>query len=255
MNLDREIDLSPWMYMDIHSYQLKRQALALSAPTFRTVCLCCRQPEFSCYCKSLRPFDPCMKFSILTHPIEAKRRIATGRMSHLCLSNSDLLVGQDYSQDSTVNHLLKNRNFQPFVLYPGINSVDLSALKPLERMGLFQPNKTPLVFVIDGTWATARKTMRLSQNLRQLPRLSFRPPSASNFRVRKQPRVDCLSTIEAIHHLIELLGSRKGFDINRGEHHILLEVFNQMVERQLKLIQVARHPRVSSYRRPLAPPV
>jgi DTW domain-containing protein YfiP len=194
------------------------------------------QPHYSCYCEHIRRFDPNMKFVILIHPIEMKRRIATGRMSHLSLEDSNLIMGHDYSENKRVNEILADSRFHPVVLYPGPTSVNLTYLEAREREDLFPQDKRLAVFVIDGTWGTARQMMNRSQNLKTLPRISFSPPAPSNFRVRKQPRPGCYSTIEAIHHTIELLGQGRGFPTETRIHDHLLHVFARMVERQLEFV-------------------
>jgi DTW domain-containing protein YfiP len=90
---------------------------------------------------------------------------------------------------------------------------------------------------VDGTWITARKTMQRSANLRNLPQICFDPPHPSRIRLRKQPKEYCFSTVEAIHHTIELLGVSFGFDTNSRRHDHLLEIFDQMVEQQIQLMQ------------------
>lgn len=120
----------------------------------------------------------------------------------------------------------------------------------MEKQKMFNPSKKLRVFVIDGTWATAKKMVRLSTNLHTLPRICFSSDQPSTFRVRKQPRAGCFSTIEAIHHTIELLGEQNGFDLQSGKHHNLLTVFDSMVETQLRFIQEANlNLRTASYRR------
>ena len=170
-----------------------------------------------------------MRFVILNHPIEMKRRIATGRMSHLCLEKSWLIVGHDYTHNPQVNAIIANPAFHCVILYPGQRSVNLSPLSRPDRRALFPRDKELVIFVIDGTWATARQTAWQSQNLKSLPRVCFTPPAPSNFRVRKQPRPECFSTIEAIHHTIELLGD------GSRRHDVLLDVFNRMVDRQVAI--------------------
>lgn len=181
-----------------------------------------------------------MEFVILIHPIEVRRRIATGRMSHLCLENSHLIMGQDYTHNDRVNALIADPRYQPMILYPGLGSVNLTGIGVEESAELFAVDRKLLVFVIDGTWATARKMVRQSLNLLALPRICFSPQKPSNFRVRKQPSPHCYSTIEAIHHVIELIGPRLGFDTVDREHDRLLSVFDRMVERQLEFIEKSR---------------
>ena len=183
---------------------------------------------------------------------EERRRIATGRMSHLCLEGSDLIVGQDYTLNDRVNDLLDDTSLSPVILYPGKNALDISADKSAPLISsIFKPGKTPVVFVIDGTWATARKMIRQSQNLHSLPRIGFTPSAPSQFRVRKQPRKECYSTIEAIHQTIQILGPSVGFQTESKQHDNLLKVFSVLVETQIRFLQDSfDNPKSNSYRRP-----
>lgn len=236
--------------MNLAEY-LARKQLIQTTSRKRELCPRCLQPRFSCYCADLRPFDSGVEFVILIHPIEAHRRIATGRMSHLMLRNSHLIMGQDYSHHPEVNRLLSLPNREPFVLYPGPQSTNLSEIPRHERPAVFKSGSKPLVFVIDGTWATAKKMMRQSQNLNQLPRVCFTPDRPSRFRVRKQPAAHCYSTIEAIHHFLDLYLDPEITAQTDRPHDSLLEVFDAMVERQLEFIRRSQeNPRANCYRRP-----
>lgn len=231
--------------MDVESYRRRRQGLRdQELSRGRRLCLACLQPPFGCYCADVRPFDPKILFSILIHPIEARRKIATGRMAHLCLRGSRLLRGQDFSESAAVDALVGDPALHPVVLYPGPNSIDLTAASEDERCALIPPGKRLAVFVLDGTWWTARKMAR-SRNLESLPRIAFLPDRPSRFRVRKQPKPECWSTIEAVHQTIELLGNAAGFDVESRSHDGLLDVFERMVERQLRCIDGIRRSRHS----------
>ena len=221
--------------MDLKTYRERRQLLKDQEPKFRVRCLKCTQPQFSCFCPHIETVKSQIDFVILIHPLEVRRRIATGRMSHLCLENSILVKGQDYSKNEIVNRIVSEPDRECVVLYPGRDSVNLTSLTQSQRQAAFNPEKKLTVFVIDGTWTTARKMIR-SQNLIHLPRICFTPDKPSNFRVRKQPHPLCYSTIEAIHHLIELIGPARGFDVASRQHDRLIHVFNKMVELQLDFI-------------------
>ena len=199
----------------------------------RKLCVACRQPTFTCYCRHIEKFDPSIKFVILIHSLEARRRIATGRMSHLCLENSELIRGHDFTLNAKVNQIIEDKSLFPIVLYPGTQSVNLSFLSSGERAEILPPDKRLTVFVLDGTWDTSNKMIHLSKNLHHLPRFCFTPATPSNFKVRKQPKPGCFSTIEAIHQTIELLGPSCGFEVEAGRHHNLLKVFGEMVTQQL----------------------
>lgn len=115
------------------------------------------------------------------------------------------------------------------MLYPGPQSANLSLMSADQKTSINPSEKKLTIFVIDGTWHTAKKMVNVSENLRQMPRICFTPDKPSAFRVRKQPRPECYSTIEAIHQTIDLLSPQ-----NRKHDH-LLYVFNKMVARQIEL--------------------
>lgn len=162
------------------------------------------------------------------HPAESRRGIATGRMSHLSVSNSRLIEGEVFTHHAGVNEILADTSLHPVLLYPAFTAVNLSDIEPEERRALFPKNKRLVIFVLDGTWNQARRMRWRSKNLLALPNIRFTPPKASGFLVRKQPRPHCYSTIESIHHIIDLFGSGQ-------EHHALLDAFSTMVRRQLAL--------------------
>lgn len=226
--------------MNLASYLQKRQAEqnARQENPGRKMCRTCFQPHFACYCSQIKKLKVPFQFVILIHPIEVRRRIATGRMSHLCLENSYLISGKGFSQDQKVNEIIADKNNYCVILYPGQPTTNISQLTHEERIELFPKNKQLVIFVVDGTWATAGKMLRQSENLLALPRICFTPEKLSNFRVRKQPKPECYSTIEAIHFTISLLSEVK----ENQEHDRLLKVFDWMVENQLRYIERAPEP-------------
>jgi DTW domain-containing protein YfiP len=162
------------------------------------------------------------------HPKEFKRqKTGTGRMTRVCLENSEIVMGEDFTLDNRVNALIVDPLHYPVILYPGPQAVDLTS-----DSGFLIPNgKNLLVFIIDGTWSKAKKMMRLSRNLHSLPRVSFLPPGPSRFAIKQQPHPLCLSTIEAVHLLLECL-DRRGYEHLEGRHANLLEVIDGIVKFQ-----------------------
>lgn len=223
--------------VNVEQYQNQRQQQQIAEKKPRGLCSLCVQPPMGCYCALVKRFNSGISFAILIHPIEVRRRIATGRMSHLCLESSYLISGQNYSQNSLVNKLIEDKQNHCVILYPGADSTNLNLLSAQACKEQFSSDKKMVVFVIDGTWATAKKMMRESENLKTLPKICFTPDRPSAFRVRKQPQEHCYSTIEAIHQTIGLLGEYRGYNSASKAHDNLLEVFSVMVERQLSHLQ------------------
>jgi len=218
--------------MNLEQYQRARLERLRAEKPPRVRCRQCKRAQVTCYCAHIKAFSPATQFVILIHRDEARRTIATGRMAHLCVSNSRFFEGTNFTNHEPVNAILRNPANHCVVLYPGTNSVDISKVPAEKRRALFPPDKQLVVFVIDGTWAQARRIKRLSLNLTPVPLVGFTPPRLSTFRVRKQPHPVCFSTIEAIHYFIELLEAPPS-----GAHENLLEVFNAMVEQQIEFEQ------------------
>lgn len=195
----------------------------------REQCYVCRRVKKHCLCGSLKPFATRTRFVILMHEEEAKKqKTGTGRLAKLSLTNAELLVGVDFTADERVNALLKDPAYVPYVLYPGPRSVNFRTLGP----DALPPGKTLLVFVIDGTWRTARSILSKSRNVGALPRLSFSGSYVSRFSIKHQPMAHCVSTIEAIYHLCRE-AEEAGYEALGGRGETLLDLLKELVDIQL----------------------
>lgn len=214
--------------MDLRTFLESRERQRATAWQPRRRCLPCQRPASECVCDRYRPFASNPEIVLLVHPYEARRAIATARLTHRCLTNSHWVQSSYFEANPAVDALLNDPTAHPVLLYPGRGALDLDS--PEGRKAIHPPGKRPVVFVLDGTWAQARRMRRLSTQLHALPMVCFTPTRPSRFRVRKQPRANCYSTIEAVHHLLDLFhvpGTPR-------PHDNLLEVFDAMVEKQLR---------------------
>ena len=211
-----------------------RSAPWLDRAEYRLICCRCRRPRSGCYCALISPFESEPRFIILTQPREAKHRLGTGRMAHLCLANSSLFEGVNFSDDKWVNCEIHDPASFPVLLYLSPSSINLTRQLWSERQTLFPRNRKLVVFVLDGTWKSVGKMIRSSQNLARLPKICFDPPTPSAYRIRREPRPECYSTIEAIHQVIELLTPGLGHQASfLPPHNNLLAVFRSVIDRQL----------------------
>jgi DTW domain-containing protein YfiP len=201
----------------------------------REECYRCRKASVMCYCAKVKTFVSDPEFVILIHPKETRKAINTGRMAHLQIENSLLLVGCDFSEDQTLNRLLRDESKQCYLLFPGRDAIQVSDLgDSLHRSG-----KKEVFIILDATWSMAKKMFRLSENLKTIPQVMFHPSAASEFLIRQQPGFDCYSTIETIHHIIDARGKQIG-----QSHDHLLILFREMVKKQIDY----EHGRLQSQR-------
>lgn len=148
------------------------------------------------------------KIVILIHPKEWKeQRTGTGRLTHLCLADSELIMGVGFDEHERVQELINDPANFPMLLYPGPQARALPGGLQAEELG----GRRLVVFVLDGTWSCARKMLRLSKSLQRLPHLMFPPAAPSRFIIKQQPVEGCLSTLEAVHELLLAL-ERAGLD-------------------------------------------
>lgn len=192
------------------------------------LCLQCRRRIRTCVCEKLRPFGTSTRFIILMHPMEYKKeKVGTGRFSHLILKNSKIIVDVGFDKNPEYQAVLRDEDYESFVLYPGDQSLNLSG------EGVVLSPKKKQIFVIDGTWACAKKMMKLTTSLHDLPRVSFRSDRVSEFMVKHQPIPGCLSTAESLHQLL-LEMNRLGLEQTENQEENLMEVFRETVKQQLE---------------------
>ena len=91
----------------------------------------------------------------------------------------------------------------------------------------------PHLFLLDGTWPCVRKMLKLSKNLQKLKRVSFDNKIKSKFIIKQQPESLCLSTIESVYTVLNLL---KEGDLEQCETKGFLIPFEKMIEHQLEYI-------------------
>ncbi len=180
---------------------------------FRAICSRCRRPESVCYCAHVTPLATRTRVVLLQHPRERDVPINTARIAALCLPSAELHVGVTFDEK-----LIEDPDRPPALLWPGPDAIDITTAPPTSPITLV---------VVDGTWWQARKLVRANPALARLPRYAFRPEHPSDYRIRKEPQDEYVSTIEALVHVLGVLeGDRERFGA-------MLAPFRAMVDAQL----------------------
>ncbi len=173
------------------------------------------------------------RFIFLMSPKEFKiTKANTGRLTHLCLPNSELHMGLEFDDHVLVQKTLSDPQNYCVLLYPGKTATDLSDPAQIPTLGAQLSQRRLVVILIDATWRGARSIHRLSPSLQQLPRIKFTPTMPSRYVIKQQPRPDCLSTLEAVHELMLVL-EHAGLD-QYPQPTQLLDVFHRMQDFQIK---------------------
>ena len=170
-----------------------------------------------CYCHALPRLDTATRVVILQHPRERDMPIGTARMASLCLPQAELRVGIRWTGELLAD-AIGDPARPPILLYPGPGARDI----------LRDPPRGPVTLVVvDGTWSQARTVVRDNPVLQALPRYAFATPEPSHYRIRREPRAEYVSTIEALMHV---LGALEGDPVR---FRSLLDPLRAMVDAQL----------------------
>ena len=145
--------------------------------------------------------------------------IGTARMASLCLPNSELHIGTDWNSSQALLRAVSDPQRPALLLYPSEDASEMAQRTP--------PCPVTLV-VVDGTWSQTKKMLRQNTVLGRLPRVAVQPSHPSEYRIRREPRPDCVSTIEA---LMFVLGKLEG---QPDRFFALLEPFRWMIDRQIE---------------------
>lgn len=171
------------------------------------------------------------------HPKEfRKTKNGTGHFTNKSLTNSELFIGIDFSDNTKINALINNPKYNSYLLYPGVDSIKLNSQK-------IKNDKNSVIFIIDSTWPCSKKILRVSKNLQKLPKVSFESSKKSNFQIKTQPDSYCLSTIESTKEVLKLLNKQEIENIEEKCLKNFLMPFEKMVEYQIKSAKKEYRPR------------
>lgn len=196
-------------------------------------CLKCFRPISHCLCEYAKPeIDSGIKFIFLMHPKEAKhQRTGTGRLSHIALKDSEIIVGLDFSKNEYFLSLINDNKYFPVLMYPGDDAWTA------RRAGFKEAaeGRQLLVIIIDATWFCSRKIIEHNQFLLELPRVSFYGEYRSIFTFKREPRPEYISTIETCYYFIkELQSLNSGELVKDCDPEPLMNVFKAMIKDQIQ---------------------
>ena len=170
---------------------------------------------------------------LLQHPRERHMPIGTARMASLCLPNSELHVGFDWSRSPALARALSDPSRPAALLYPGERAVDVMQ---------HPPDGPVTLVVIDGTWSQSRKVLQANPALAALPRYAFNPTAPSDYRIRREPQADFVSTLEA---LMYVLGA---IERDAARFAPMMAPFRAMIDAQIACEKALHQGRVRKQR-------
>ena len=175
-------------------------------------CPRCHKPEPLCICDSITPIDNKIFVLILQHPQEQDRLLATARVTALHFKNALVKVGLSWPSLSKI----LGRDVDPQrwgILYLGSAKVaDLETdrdIVAIDKKSQLEENQRAIlkdlqgIIVLDGTWSQAKALWWRNAWMLKCRRIILDPAQPSRYgKLRREPRRDGLSTLEAVAMLV-----------------------------------------------------
>jgi DTW domain-containing protein len=186
---------------------------------------CWKVPSL-CLCSEIQALTVHRQVLILQHPQESRNPFTTARLVSLSLPNTVHKVGLSWrSLSAALGKPTEPKNWA--VLYVGTQkNFEVSADIPFQvlspRREKLNPRSIQGIVLLDGNWKQSKTLWWRNPWLLKLNRIFIRPTEKSKFgKVRKEPRADCLSTLEATSETLTAMGEKVKEPLDRLlEKHI-----------------------------------
>jgi len=182
-------------------------------------CPHCQKPLPLCVCDTVTPIDSRIALLILQHPQEQDRALGTARLAAQHFENAVFKIGVSWPSLAKALGRPVADPSRWAVLYLGSAKVaDLDTdrdVVAIDRKGAAEPDQRGIlgriegVVLLDGTWSQAKALWWRNPWMLKCQRVILGPKRRSRYgALRREPRRDGLSTIEAAGMLIAALEKR-----------------------------------------------
>ena len=214
-------------------------------------CPHCQKPMPLCVCDSVTPIENRLSLLILQHPQEQDRALGTARLLARHFADATVRVGLSWPSLSKALGRPVENAARWAVLYLGsARAADLEAeaeIIALNRKGEIAENQRAIlgklegVVLLDGTWSQAKALWWRNPWMLKCQRVILNPAHPSRYgRLRKEPRRDGLSTIEAAATI--LAGIERRPDIADTLHASFERLLTRYREVQAEMPELAPKP-------------
>ncbi len=189
-----------------------------------TDCPSCKKPEALCVCSLVRELPCRTRILVLQHPQEPDHELGSAWLAFQCLEGARLRIGLSAPNLTSAWNQAGEGGGPIDPSRWGILYLGSGPQGPAPRGArLFWTDKKGVpksadenaallkqlqgVVVLDGTWSQAKALWWRNPWVLKLKRLMLAPAAPSLYReLRKEPRKECLSTIESIAEVLDALG-------------------------------------------------
>jgi DTW domain-containing protein len=218
-------------------------------------CPHCRKPVPLCVCADVTPIKNRVELLILQHPQEQDRALGTAGLTAMHFETAVLKIGLSWPSLSRALGRVVEDPARWAVLYLGsAKAADLDTSEEvvaIDRKGEIEPNQRAIlrgiegVVLLDGTWSQAKALWWRNPWMLKCQRLILGPSQPSRYgKLRREPRRDGLSTIEAAALVLSYLERRPEIaDSLNASFTRMLKRYREAIEEQPSLAPRSRPKR------------
>ena len=173
-------------------------------------CADCWRAKSKCLCSEIQSLTTKTQVLILQHPQEARNPLTSARLASATLKGTTHKVGLNWrSLTAALGRPAESKDWA--VLYLGTlkNSAQINKtpFQIVTQKGTpVDPASIKGIVILDGNWKQSKTLWWRNPWLLKLKRIVLNPEVRSNWgKLRKQPRPECLSTIESLSFTLQNL--------------------------------------------------
>ncbi|SFP85484.1 conserved hypothetical protein [Bradyrhizobium sp. Ghvi] len=229
-----------------------------AAPEPISECPHCQKPMPLCICDSVTPIENKLSLLIIQHPQEQDRALGTARLLAKHFSDATVRVGLSWpSLSKALGRPIENASHWAVLYLGSARAADLDVegeIVALNRKGEVADNQRAIlgklegVVLLDGTWSQAKALWWRNPWMLKCQRVILNPAHPSRYgKLRREPRKDGLSTIEAAANV--LAGLEKRPDIAETLNASFERMLTRYREVQAEMPELAPKPAPKGRRR------
>lgn len=178
-------------------------------------CEQCLIAKHYCICDDAEQAECGAAVCLLMYHNESFKPSNTGRLIAEIIPDNHAFRWDRTDPDPALLALINDPQYQPMVVFP---AEDVEQGRAVTEVNTVQ-GKKPLFIFLDGTWREAKKMIRKSPYLDNLPVLSVTADKLSDYRLRVAPHAHQLGTAEVGIMVLALAGETEAS--NKLENHFI----------------------------------
>jgi len=180
----------------------------------REICFHCERPIKTCLCDVIVTLSCDYQLIILQDPKEAKHALSSAPILKKSIKGARLVIGELFNPVELLGNDWRETSL---LVFP--SDKNLTNEQAIQQ-------RYKYLILLDGTWRKVARLMHLNPWLSILPCISIKSSNESEYQIRKSPREDGLSTIEAAVHILNNLQPNQNFNP-------ILNAFRKMIQYQV----------------------